>query len=75
MNTPVVSDSYQYPPPPHTHTSEVQGWGNNIPVGVTVKAKVSELEDEVRDVFPMHTRKYLTGAVESVSVEGRLLVS
>ena len=52
----------------------VGGGGNKIMVGAVVKAKVGELEDEVREVFYRRTGKELTGVVQGVSGERRLLV-
>ena len=40
------------------------GRGNKIMTGTVVKAKVGELEDEVREGFFKRMRKYLTGMLE-----------
>ena len=50
------------------------GWGNKILVGVVVKTKLGELEEEVREVFLRRSRKELTGVVQEVSEKKRLLV-
>ena len=52
----------------------MQGRGNNILVGTVVKAKVGELEEEVREGFLRILRKELTGVVQVVSGKKRLLV-
>ena len=52
----------------HAHTTEVHGSGKNSLVGAAVKAKVRELEEEVRAGFTRCLRKYLTEVEESVSV-------
>ena len=43
-------------------------------MGAVVKAKVGEWEDVVREVFYRRTGKELTGVVQGVSGERRLLV-
>ena len=41
---------------------------------MVAKAKVGELEDEVREGFSRRLRNYLTGVVEAVSIKRRFLV-
>ena len=43
-------------------------------VGTVVKSKIGELEEEVRAGSSRRTRKDLTGVVQEVSSENRLLV-
>ena len=43
-------------------------------MGTVVKAKIGELEEEVREGFFRQLRKELTGVVQVVSGEKRLLV-
>ena len=38
------------------------------------KAKVGNLEDKIREIFPRWMRKYLTGVVQGVSDKKRLLL-
>ena len=48
MNTSILTASYQSP---HTHTSYVQRGRGNVVVGMVVKYKVCELEEELREGF------------------------
>ena len=48
--------------------------GNKIVVGAIVKAKIGELEEEVRAGSLRMTRKELTGVVQGVSGKRRFLV-
>ena len=48
--------------------------GKNILVGVVAKAKVGELEDEVREGFTRRLRKALSGVLQGVSGKRRFLV-
>ena len=48
--------------------------GKNILVGVVAKAKVGELEDEVREGFSRRPKKDLNGVVQGVSGKRRFLV-
>ena len=50
------------------------GRGNKIVVGTVVKAKIGELEEEVRVGSSIRMRKELTDVVQSVSVKRRFLV-
>ena len=49
--------------------------GGKIVLGTVVKAKVGELEEEVREEFSRRLRKELTGVVQGFSSKKRLLVS
>ena len=71
-NPSTVNASSHYHPP-HTKC-RCRGKGNNILVGTVVKSKVGELEDEVREVFPMRRRKELTGVAKWVSGNRSFLV-
>ena len=42
-------------------------------VGIVVKAKVGEMEEEIREVFYMGLRKEMTGVVQEVVGERRYL--
>ena len=64
MNPYSFTASSHFPPP---HTSEVQvGGGGKILVGTVVKAKLGELEEEVREWFLRQLRKELSGVVQGV---------
>ena len=52
----------------------MKGRGNKIVVGTVVKAKIGELEEEVRVGSSRRTRKELTGVVQGVSGRRRFLV-
>ena len=52
-----------------------KGRGNNIVVGTAVKAKIGELEEEVRIGSARRIRKELTGVVQAISWKRRFLVS
>ena len=43
-----------------------RGRGGNILLGTVAKAKVSDLEDEIRELFSSRTRKVLTVVVEAI---------
>ena len=49
---------------------KLKGRGNNIVVGTVVKAKIGELEEEVRVGSSRSMRKELTGVVQDVSGKG-----
>ena len=51
-----------------------KGRGNNIVVGMVVKAKICELEEEVRAGSSRRMGKELTGVVQGVLGRSRLLV-
>ena len=51
-----------------------RGRDNKILVGVLVKSKLGNLEDEVREGFSMRLSKEFTGVVQRVSGERRFLV-
>ena len=51
-----------------------KGRGNKIVVGTAVKAKIGELEEEVRVGSSRRMRKELTGVVQSISGKRRFLV-
>ena len=53
---------------------KLKGWGNKILVGTVLKAKIGELEEEVRADSSRRTRKELTGVVQGVSGRRRFLV-
>ena len=75
MIPPDITDSSIHPPPSTHHTQRsYRGRRNNILVGVVVKSKVGELENEVREGFSRRLRKNFNGMVESVSGKRRLLV-
>ena len=59
------------PAPPQT---KKRGRGNNIMVGMFVKAKVGELHEEIREEFFRRSRKKMTGVVQDVVGERRCLV-
>ena len=65
-------------PSPNTHTSEVRGeggvGGGKILVGMVVKEKVGELEDEVREEFSSLVGRELTDVVKVLSYKRKLLV-
>ena len=48
--------------------------GGKILVGVVVKGKVDELEDDVRVVFSRRMRKEFDGVMQVLYRKGRLLV-
>ena len=50
-----------------SNTSKIVGQGNKIVVGTVVKAKIGELEEEVRAGISMIMRKELTVVVQGVS--------
>ena len=52
----------------------MKGRGSKIMVGTVVKAKIGELEEEVRAGSPRRMRKDLTGVVKGVSGKKRFLV-
>ena len=52
----------------------MKGRGNKIVVGKVVKAKIGELEEEVRVGSSRRTRKELTGVVQAISGKRRFLV-
>ena len=51
----------------------MKGRGNKIAVGTVVKAKIGELEEEVRVGSSRSMRKELTGVVQGVSGRRRFL--
>ena len=53
---------------------KLKGRGNKIVVGMAVKAKIGELEEEVRAGSSRRMRKELTGVVQGVSGRRRFLV-
>ena len=53
---------------------KLKGRGNKIVVGKVVKAKIGELEEEVRAGSSIGTRKELNGVVQGVSGRRRLLL-
>ena len=53
---------------------KLKGRGNKIVVGTVVKAKIGELEEEVRVCISRRMRKELTGVVQGVSGRRRFLV-
>ena len=52
----------------------MKGGGNKIVVGTFVKAKIGELEEEVRVGSSRRMRKELTGVVQGVSGRRRFLL-
>ena len=52
----------------------MKGRGNKIVVRTVVKAKIRELEEEVRVGSAIRTRKELTGVVQAISGKRRFLV-
>ena len=52
----------------------MRGRGDKIVVGTVVKAKIGELEEEVRVCSSRRMRKELTGLVQCVSGKRRFLV-
>ena len=52
----------------------MRGRGNKIVVGTSVKAKIGELEEEVRVGSTRRMRKELTGVVKAISGKRKLLV-
>ena len=54
MNTSIFTTYYQYSP--HTQINLIGG-GGNIVVGTVVKAKIGELEEEVREGFSRRMKK------------------
>ena len=52
----------------------MKGRGNKIVEGTVVKAKIGELEEELRAGNSRRMRKELTGVVQGVSVRRRFLV-
>ena len=52
----------------------MKGRGNKIVVGTVVKAKIGELEEEVRVGSARRMRKELTGVVQAISGKRRFLV-
>ena len=52
----------------------MKGRGNKIVVGTVVKAKIGELEEEVRAGNKRRMRKELTGVAQGVSEKRRFLV-
>ena len=52
----------------------MKGRGNKILVGTVVKAKIGELDEEVRAGSSRRMRKELTGVVQGVSGRKRFLV-
>ena len=44
-------------------------------VGMVVKAKVGELEEDIKEVFSRRLRKYMTGLVQEVVGKRRYSVS
>ena len=52
----------------------MRGRGNKIVVGTAVKAKIGELEEEVRVGSSRRMRKELNGVVQGVSRRRRFLV-
>ena len=59
--------------PPY-HRAKIVGQGEKIVVGTVVKAKLSELEEEVRVGSSRGMRKELTGVFQGVSRRRRFLV-
>ena len=53
---------------------KMRGRGNKIVVGAVVKAKIGELEEEVRAGSSGRMRKYLTGLVQGISDKKMFLV-
>ena len=52
----------------------MKGRGDKIVVGTVVKARIGELEEEVRAGSSRRMRKELSGVVQVVSVRRRFLV-
>ena len=52
----------------------MKGRGNNIVLGTVVKAKIGDLEEEVRAGSSRRMRKDFTGVVQGVSGRRRLFV-
>ena len=71
MNPSVVSNFSHYYP-----KTQRGGVGGDVGVllGTVVKAKLGELEDEVREGFFRRMRNYLNGVVQGVSGKRRFLV-
>ena len=57
-----------------TQTEKIEGRINKIVVGTVVKAKIDELEEEVREGFLREIRKELTGVTQGVSAKKKFLV-
>ena len=53
----------------------MKGMGNKIVVGKVVKAKIGELEEEVRVGSSRRMRMELTGVVKAISGKRKFLVS
>ena len=51
-----------------------KGRGNKIVVGTAIKAKIGELEEEVRVGSTRRMRKELTGVVKAISGKRKFLV-
>ena len=59
---------------PPSHSEKIEGLGEKIVVGMVVKSKIGELEEEVRAGSPRRTRKDLTGVMKGVLGKRRFLV-
>ena len=71
MNDYIFNASYMYSPPTQRRC---RGRGNKIAVGKVVKAKVGELEEEVREGFSRRLRNDLTVFFQGLSGKKRFLV-
>ena len=70
MNPYIYTASY-FSSPPIQRGCRVGG--DKVVVGMVVKAKVVDVEDEVREVFTRSIRKYLTCVVQGLSGNRRFL--
>ena len=59
---------------PLTIEKKLKGSGEKIVVGAVVKAKIRELEEEVRVGSSRRMRKELTGVVQAILGKSRFLV-
>ena len=69
-----TSNSIVYYQVPLPTERKLKGRGNKIVVGTVVKAKIGELEEEVRVGSARRMRKELTGVVQAISGKRRFLV-
>ena len=65
----IVSSLYSFPT-----QQKLKGRGDKIVVGLLVKSKIAELEEELRVGISRRTSKELTGVVQGVSGRRSLLV-
>ena len=61
----IVSSQYSFPT-----QQKLKGRGNKIVVGLLVKSKIGELEEDVREGSSRRMKKELTGVVQGVQGGG-----